>query len=340
MTNSNGAKWTAKRRVQAVLSGQKPDRVPVSVWLHNFAREQNPADLIAETLRLQEKFDFDFLKPQSPAHSAPLIWGAEISHPTKANEWPVLTRPVVRTVSDLEAITRKPVTGMLADQIGVMRGVRSALGPDLPIVATVFTPMMTLSLMHANGKDGALKMMKQHPRELARALGAISETLADFVEQVMQAGVDGLFYGSNTCNKGEINRQEHDDFHAPFDDQILSACSGGWMNILHICGPAVQTEFFLDYAPPIFSWAQTPTNPTVTEMREMTGKVVLTGAPAKPEFASTSTAELDRQVKAALADMGALHQLIGPGCSINPGVDETLIAAVVDATRSAPELVA
>ena len=340
MTNADGAAWTARRRVKAVLAGQRPDRVPVSVWLHNFAREQRPEDLIAETLRLQEKFDFDFLKPQSPAHSAPLLWGAEISRPARADEWPVLTRPAVRTASDLEGITRRPVGGMLADQIAVMRGVRAALGPDVPIVATIFAPMMTLSLMHAEGKAGALKLMRSHPQSLHKALGAISETLTDFVEQVMEVGVDGLFYASNTCNRGEIDRQEHYDFHAPFDAQILEACSGGWMNILHICGPAVQTEFFLDYAPQIFSWAQTPANPTAAEMHEMTGKVVLTGAPGKPEFAETPTAELGRQVRSVLAEMDGLHQLVGPGCSINPGVDEALIAAVVDATRFQPELAA
>ncbi|HMQ92021.1 MAG TPA: hypothetical protein PKA33_15535 [Amaricoccus sp.] len=69
MTNSDGAAWTARRRVKAVLAGQRPDRVPVSVRPHNFAREQKPEDLIAETLRLQEKPDSDGLEPQSPVHS-------------------------------------------------------------------------------------------------------------------------------------------------------------------------------------------------------------------------------------------------------------------------------
>lgn len=336
-TSANGGAtaWTAKSRIEAVLDGRRPDRVPVSVWLHNFAREQAPGDLVAESLRLQEKFDFDFLKPQSPAHSAPLVWGAEVSHPQRADEWPVLTRPVIRSGEDLDVITRQPVTGMLADQITVMGDVRKALGPDVPIIATIFTPMMTLSLMHAEGKAGALRLMRTHPRQLARALDAMAETLADFVTQAMDAGVDGLFYGSNTNNRADIDRQQHDDFHAPHDARILGAAAGGWMNILHICGPAIHAEFFTGYAPPIVSWEQTPNNPTATEMRALTGKTVLTGAPAKPGFGQTPPEAIRQQVRDTIAEMDGLHQMIGPGCSINPGVDEALIAAVVEATREA-----
>ena len=325
--------WTGRKRVEAVLAGQRPDRIPVSMWLHNFARERDPADLVAESLRLQEKFEFDFFKPQSPAHSAPLLWGVEVSNPTRADDWPVLTKARVRNGEDLDGISRQPVTGMLADQITVMRDVRKALGPDIPIVATIFSPMMTLSLMHAEGKPGALRLMQTHPKQLSKALAAISDTLADFVDQAMDAGVDGLFYGSNTVNRTEIDRQQHDDFHAPYDGQILGAAGAGWMNILHICGPAVHAEFFVDYAPPIISWEQTAQNPTAPEMRALTGRVVLTGAPAKPKFGTTSPEDLDRQVKATIAEMDGQHLMIGPGCSINPGVDEALIGAVVDSVR-------
>lgn len=327
-------KTTARQRVQAVLAGQRPDRLPVSIWLHNFAREQQKEELIAESLRLQDKFDFDFLKPQSPWQSACVLWGTEVTRPTHPDERPEVTRYAVKSGADLEAIDRRPVAGMLADQIDVMRGVRQALGPDVPIVATVFTPMMTLSLMHSEGKEGALNLMRTHPKALAKALDNIADTLAEFAERAIDAGVDGVFYASNTCNRGEIDRSQHDDFHAPSDAKILQACAGGWMNILHMCGPAVQTEFFLDYAPPIFSWALTAENPTMSAMRELTGKVVLSGAPAKPEFGSCSQADLQRQVTAVIDEMDGMHQMIGPGCSVNPGVDEELMAAVVAATRA------
>jgi len=316
-----------------VLSGRRPDRVPVSVWLHNFTREQTPADLIAETLRLQEKFQFDFVKPQSPWQSACVLWGTEVPQSASADEFPIATRFAVRKDGDVEGITHKPVTGMLADQVEVMRDVRAALGPDTPVVATIFSPMMTLSFMHETGKAGVLSLMHSNPRALAKALANIAKTLTDFAKQVMDIGIDGVFYASTTCNSGELNRTEHDDFHAPFDAQILDACAGGWMNILHLCGTAVEAEFFAGYAPPIFSWDTSPENPTLSEMHELTDKVVLSGIPGKPAFGETSAEDLEARVAASIAEMDGMHQIIGPGCSVNPGGDETLISAVVNAAR-------
>ncbi|HMQ92020.1 MAG TPA: hypothetical protein PKA33_15530 [Amaricoccus sp.] len=43
-------------------------------------------------------------------------------------------------------------------------------------------------------------MMQSNPQALHRALGAISGTLADLVEQVVEAGVDGRSCASNACN--------------------------------------------------------------------------------------------------------------------------------------------
>src|SRR2546428_12445029 len=58
---------TKRERVMAALRGAPVDRVPVSLWLHNFATENSPDTLAAETLRLARRLDWDLLKPQSPA---------------------------------------------------------------------------------------------------------------------------------------------------------------------------------------------------------------------------------------------------------------------------------
>ena len=54
---------TKRERVMAALRGAPVDRVPVSLWLHNFATENSADTLAAETLRLARRFDWDFLKP-------------------------------------------------------------------------------------------------------------------------------------------------------------------------------------------------------------------------------------------------------------------------------------
>jgi uroporphyrinogen decarboxylase len=55
----------------AALQGAPVDRVPVSLWLHNFATENSAETLAAETARLARRFEWDFLKPQSRRSASP-----------------------------------------------------------------------------------------------------------------------------------------------------------------------------------------------------------------------------------------------------------------------------
>ena len=325
---------TPRQRIEAVLAGRSPDRVPVSLWLHNFAEEGTAQALAAETLRLQERHGFDFLKPQSRAHCFGEMWGQRCEPARGPANWPVVARHAVRSAADLEQIRAVPAAGALAEQIEAMRLVRRGVGDAVPIVATVFAPMMIMTLMHAGGAAAALALQREAPQALARALDAMTTTLAEFTQRALEAGVDGIFYATTTCNRGQATRAEYERFHAPFDARILEAARPGWMNILHICGPAIEAEWFRDAPVPIVSWATTPGNPGLAQMRAASGKTVLGGAPGKPQFAALSAQALRAHVRRSLDEMQGQRHLLGPDCSINPGSPADLIAAVVDEVRA------
>jgi len=325
---------TPRQRIEAVLAGRTPDRVPLSIWLHNFAEEGTPQALAAETLRLQERFAFDFLKPQSRAHCFGEMWGQRCAPARGPADWPVVERHAVRSAADLEQIRAVPADGALAEQVEAMRLVRRGVGDAVPIVATVFAPMMTMALMHEGGAAAALALQREAPEPLERALDAMTTTLAEFTQRAVDAGVDGVFYATTTCNRGQATRTEYERFHAPFDARILHAARGGWMNILHICGPAIEAEWFRDAPVPIVSWATTAGNPDLAQMQALTGKTVLGGAPGKPQFAAMSAEALRAHVRRSLHERQGQRHLLGPDCSINPGTPSELIAAVVDEVRA------
>jgi len=66
---------TTRERVMAALDGREVNRVPLAVWMHNFASENSARGLAAETLRLARTFDWDYLKPQSRAQCFAEMWG-------------------------------------------------------------------------------------------------------------------------------------------------------------------------------------------------------------------------------------------------------------------------
>jgi uroporphyrinogen decarboxylase len=180
----------------------------------------------------------------------------------------------------------------------------------------------------------ALELQRSAPAELEAALRRMSRTLAQFAAACIDAGVDGIFYATTTANAGQASRGEHERFQRPFDLDILDAAKGGWANILHLCGHAIQAPWFAGYPAPLVSWAATPGNPTFDEMRALTGKTLLAGMPGKPAFAQMSAEELKQHVRRSLAATGGVGHVLGPDCSINPGTPEALIDAAFEPVRS------
>ena len=79
----NAHKMTHKQRVREVLAGQAPDRLPVSVWGHDFLREWSAQELAAHTIERQRQFDYDFVKlnPRWTLFAEP--WGNQYIPPTE-----------------------------------------------------------------------------------------------------------------------------------------------------------------------------------------------------------------------------------------------------------------
>lgn len=326
-----------RQRLQAALRGEVPDRVPVSVWLHDFTQEHSAAALTESSVRLAERFELDLLKPQMRAQCFGQMWGLEYQRSTRPDQWPLVTRHTLESAADLAQIGVADATqGALGEQVEAMRRVRAALGPHVPIVATLFAPMMTLTMMHRGGTAAALALQEEAPVALEAALANIARTLVHFTRLCMDAGVDGIFYATKTINAGEVTHAQWERFQRPHDEAILGAASAGgaWANILHICGDHIEAAWFRDFPAPLVSWATTPGNPSLAQMRALTGKTVLAGMPGKPQFGQMTPQALAAHVQASLEVTGGVNHVLGPDCSINPGTPDALIDGVLRAGRS------
>src|SRR5437588_333922 len=130
---------TKRERVMAALRGAPVDRVPVSLWLHNFATENSAETLTAETLRLARRFDWDFLKPQSRAQCFAEMWGLRYA-PSRERATPyTVTQAPLATAADLRRLEPADArTGALGEQLQALHAIRKAVGIETPIIWTVF----------------------------------------------------------------------------------------------------------------------------------------------------------------------------------------------------------
>jgi uroporphyrinogen decarboxylase len=327
---------TKRERVMAALQGAPVDRVPVSLWLHNFATENSADDLAAETLRLARRFDWDFLKPQTRAQCFAEMWGFRYRPSRERATSYTVTETPLTTAADLRALEPADARfGALGEQLEALEMIRKAVGPDTPIIWTVFSPLMVLPMLVQGGRDAALALARSAPRETDAALGAMTETLTAYAGACLAAGADGLFYATNMATQSSITAEECRRWQRPWDLRVLEAVAGAPFNLLHVCGTGIHFDEFADYPVTAFSWATVPGNPSLDTVHVRTGRAVVGGLPAKPEIASMSAGELVTRARRAMDEMSGRWLLLAPDCSINPDTPEPLMEAVGEAVRAA-----
>lgn len=327
---------TRRERVQAALRGAPVDRVPLAFWLHNFATENSAEGLAGETLRLGRTFDWDFLKPQSRAQCFAEMWGLTY-RPSAEQAVPyAVTRQPVADARGLRGIVpADPAGGALGEQLRALRAIREGVGPDTPIIWTIFSPLMVMAFLVQGGRDQALALARSEPAMMAGALEAIAETLAGYATLCLAAGADGLFYATNMATRELVTAEECRRLHRPYDLRVLGAVAGAPFNLLHVCGSGVHFDEFVNYPVTAWSWATVPGNPSLAEGHRRTGRAVVGGLPAKPGIASMTEVALAERTREAIDAMSGRWLLIGPDCSINPDTPEALLHATGRAVREA-----
>ena len=325
---------TKRARVLAALRGDRVDRVPLSFWLHNFVTENSAAGLVAETLRLARTFDWDFLKPQSRAQCFAEMWGLRYRPSTeRATPFTVTHTPLAGAADVARLQPVDPRRGALGEQLAALAAIRAAVGPDTPIIWTVFAPMMVMPYVVAGGRERALAIARAEPKAMDAGLAAIAETLAVYARACLEAGADGLFYATNIARGDGLTPGECRRFQRPHDLRVLDAVAQAPFNLLHVCGPAVHFDEFADYPVTALSWALGAGNPSLAEGHRRTGRAVVGGLPAKPEIASMSETDIAARAKRAVDEMHGRALLLGPDCSINPDTPEALLHAAAAVVR-------
>jgi uroporphyrinogen decarboxylase len=323
---------TKRERVLAALAGKEVDRVPLAFWLHNFATENAVDTFVAETLRLARSFDWDYLKPQSRAQCFAEMWGGRFTPSgEKATPFTTAHAPIADAAGLRALAPADPTTGALGEQLQALRAIRAGVGPDVPIVWTIFSPLMILPMLLQGGRDQAWTLVRSEPAVVEHAFGAMAETLAAYARECMAAGADGLFYATNMATRDMTTPEEVRRFQRPYDLRILDAARSGPFTMLHVCGTGVLFDEFTDYPATCTSWATVPGNPSLSDGHRRTGRAVVGGLPAKPEIKSMTAGALVARTRNALDEMDRRWLLLGPDCSVNPDTPEPLMHAVAAA---------
>ncbi len=323
----NSVYW---ERVQAAVRGQVPLKVPYSLWRHFYDMEASAEGLAQAMVDWVHRYDFDFLKinPRAEYHSE--VWGAtyeyskeqEVKH--KRVSYPVRSRHDWHKVGP-----RRATDGSLGEQLQAIKLITRQLGKERPVIETVFSPLSVAADL-TEDDDAMVRFLREEPELVHGALRAIAETLANFVVECLNAGVDGIFFATTTWARGDrLTRDEYDSFGRPYDLQVLSAASGAPFNVLHVCGPQSYLVELSDYPVHAINWAATdPSNPRVWAFK-VPGKASVGGISNKALTVASPNTIL-AEAKEVLNKTRGRGIIIAGDCTIPVNSRDTHIKALYD----------
>lgn len=304
---------THRQRLETCLSGERPDRVPVSLWRHFPVDDQSPAAFATVVLNFQKHFDFDLVK-FTPASSFCLKdWGSQDEWRGNTEGIRDYTREVIHHAEDWNRLkVLDPYQGYLGAQLEAIRILVKALGPDVPIIQTIFNPLSQAK--NLVGKDRLLAHIQQYPDAVLDGLKIITESTRRFIEATLDTGIAGVFFAVQHAQYGLLTEQEYQTFGIPYDLQVLEPVEGFWFNMLHLHGEEVMFDYFLDYPVQAINWHDRDTLPSLRQARERFPGV-LCGGLNRQETVTLGTPEaIYAEARDAIDQTDGLRFILGTGC--------------------------
>lgn len=323
--------WTHRDRFDALVAGERADRAAFAAWRHFREEEHSAARLAEATQQFVTEWEFDWVKLNPRATYYSEVWGNEFDTDDYfERDIPRQVSTAVQTPADLGRITsREAMTSpVLMQQLELSRLVRAAL-PELPLLQTVFSPLSILlqlsgisyySGMPVFGYTPGLtlaELVSNYRRGMLNALQAITDTMSEYVQELLRNGVDGVFYAvTGTANTGLLDREKFDEFSRPFDIQLMDVAAGS-PTILHTCGSASHPEYFTDYPASALSWDSfADDNPPLDAFD---GTVVIGGVDHRL-FDAEHADTVGQQARNALATNRDRPFILTPTCSIRSSI--------------------
>lgn len=332
-----------EERVRAAVSGAEPDRVPVSVWFHFSADDQDPVSLADATSELIETYDYDFVKMMPFGLYSVQDLGAKIKIYCQKGKPPVTVGSPIKTPADYLKLHFIPaIQGTYGKQLEFTELLAQRLRPDTPFIQTIFSPLTTL---HKLAGDRVLEDLKTNPAEVRHALEVITEITIDFVNENIKRGVSGFFFATQEARPALISPENFQSFAAAYDVPLIESYSSRtWFNVAHIHGLDVYFDEVAAYPVNVINWHDRNTSPSLAEARGRSSKAFLAGIRAatklvdgqevRDDIAADGTPEaIISHIREAIESAGGRRLLIGPGCCVAQDVAPANLRAIREAVN-------
>jgi len=307
-------------RIEAVIAGEKADRLPVSVWRHRPTLDQTTDDLVAEMIAEQQRFDWDFMKVMSNRLHCVEDWGSEIEWPSTPEFEASVSRYVVERPEDwthLEVLD--PLKGALGREVAVIRQLVAKMGKEIPIMATLYSPLTIAFKLADESGNVVFDHMEKYFDSIVEGLKVISESTRRLASAYMDAGAHGIFYAIQMAGHPRFSKGLYDRFCRADDMSIIEEVkSRSKFSMSHLHGSEkVDIDTFLGLPLESLNWHDQIVGPSIADVRAKTSKVLVAGIPDHMGIVGMDSAKLSNLFRDTLKNSGTTGIVLGPGCTVD-----------------------
>jgi uroporphyrinogen decarboxylase len=322
-----------KERLEAAIRGEIADRPPVALWRHFPVDDQDPIELAKSTAEFQRHFDFDLVKVTPSSSFCLKDWGSQDDWRGADEGTRQYTHRVIKDDQgwdDLPALD--PAQGYLGDQLQCLQALRADLGPDVPIIQTIFNPLSQAK--NLAGQERLFVHLHRSPDKVHQGLARITETTISFVEAAKACGIDGIFFATQHASFRYFDEVGYKEFGQKYDLRILEHIDDLWLNMLHLHGEAIMFDLAVTYPTNIVNWHDQETPPDLATAQSMVDGAVCGGL-QRESLVLDDPAMIQTAAKKAIEVTGGKGFILGTGCVVPIKAPRGNIAAVRSAENFA-----
>jgi len=303
---------THKERIQACLNNELLDRPPVALWRHFPVDDQDPRLLAEATLLFQRSYDFDLVKVTPASSFCVKDWGVEDEWTGETEGTRHYTKRAIHDPRDWENLsTLEPTAAHLAGQLDCLRFIREELGPDTPLLQTIFSPLAQAK--NLAGNDVLAAHVRLYPEAVMKGLATIADTTRRFVEAWLDTGIDGVFYAIQHAQATLLTLEEYKIFGLPLDQEVLEPAQGLWCNLLHLHGHNVYFSLLDAFHFQMVNWHDRETFPSLSEAQKLFGGVVC-GGMRQDTLVYEDASQVQSEAADAIDQTQGRRFILGTGC--------------------------
>jgi len=336
---------TKKERCMAAVKGEKPDRIPYSLWSHMPQFDHDPKVIAEKTYEFYKKYDIDFIKTMNNGMYSIEDFGAEIDYSeiAKGGMAKLVSTPI-HSAEDWTKLEVKSLSeGALARELYHLQLlVDKVKAEDVPVIFTVFSPISTANKL-CGGNIGKY-IHEGHGKEVKAALEVICETTVKLAEKAIEIGASGVFFASQMSNytnalaSEPLTVEDYKEYGKPYDVKILEAANaaGGWMNAIHCHGDDIMFDVVKDYPVQIFNWHIWETFPALDEVLAVTDKCVM-GGMKRFDITECNYNAIRHQIYECCRLTKGRRMILTPGCVIRYPLNDEMLSYIKTTKDSVEE---